>query len=161
MNGQVPCGNMPRSGIAGSEGRCMLNFGRSCRIMFQDSFTIFYSHHHYFILIYQHFGVKKTPSVPVLDPFSKMFKVLWTWMGDFLLCINKTVASFQTKTFSSCSQNTRSKCLGVTAVDQYNRWIIIPSDSERESYMGKIKCFGAFGFWKRLGVWMKYNQCTS
>lgn len=72
-------------------------------MIFQSSFTNF-------IVVYQScIFKKKHPSVAILDPFSKISKALWIWMGDFLLCINKTVASFQMKTFSSCSQNTRSK----------------------------------------------------
>lgn len=159
VNIQVPCGNMPRSWIAGSEGRCMLHFMRNCQIIFQKSFTILCSHHHYLILIYPYFRVKKKPSVSLLGPFSKIFKALWTWMGDFLLCINKIVASFPMKTFSSCSRNTRSKCFRVTAVNQYHRWIIISLNDEYESYVGKIKCWSIW-IWKHLEVWINGNQCT-
>ena len=105
------------------------------------------------------FRVKKKPSVALLGPFSKIFKALWMWMGDFLLCINKIVASFPMKTFSSCSRNTRSKCFRVTAVNQYHRWIIISLNDECESYVGKIKCWSIW-IWKHLEVWINGNQCT-
>lgn len=60
--------------------------------------------------IYWHFQLGlKSFSTAVLDPFSKTFRALWIWTGDFPLCINKIVASFQMKTFSSCYQNTKSK----------------------------------------------------
>ena len=111
-------------------------------------------------LIYLYFRVKKKkPSVALLGPFSKIFKALWMWMGDFLLCINKIVASFPMKTFSSCSRNTRSKCFRVTAVNQYHRWIIVSLNDECESYVGKIKCWSIW-IWKHLEVWINGNQCT-